>query len=115
MQTVALNAVTGNTTSSAINVEGLDDLTIELFASAISSGNGVFTVDVSNDGTNWATGATMLNITQTAVGTYVASITLSSNTTAAAFLRKGFKLIRVVVAVTTDGAYSAIVFGNLRK
>ena len=107
------SAKTATTTSAGIPIEPYQDITIQFLAAAISSGNGVFTIDGSNDGQNWVTGISFQDVTATASATYVTSKTLSSNTTAAGYLRNcGFKLIRVVVTVTTDGSYSAFICGR---
>lgn len=108
-----LSAVTTTTTSGAQDVSMRTKLSLQLIASGITSGNGVFTVDVSNDGTNWVpynrltTNATNTNA-QTDVR--VASVTLSSNTSAIVFFPVGdyFRYLRVTSTVSTDGAYSAI-------
>lgn len=108
-----LNAVTATTTSSAIAVNNARRLSLQFIASAISAGNGVFTVDVSNDGTNWiAYNRLTTNVTNTngQTDTRVASVTLSSNTNAFAFFPPGdtFAFFRVTVTRTTDGTYSCI-------
>lgn len=113
MQTVLLNAVAATTTSTPVNIENLDDITLQFFAASISSGNGVFTVDGSNDGINWLTSIAFLDAVATAVGTFKASHTLSSNVSGAGYLKDcGFKMIRVVVTRTTDGSYSCILSAN---
>lgn len=110
-----LNAVTATTTSSAFEVGSATGISLQFIASAISSGNGVFTVEVSNDGTNWiAYNRLVSNATNTnaQTDTRVASVTLSSNTNAFAFIpaSDAFKFIRTVVTRTTDGTYSALLF-----
>lgn len=110
---VVLNAVTVDTTSGAQDVSMRTKLSLQFIASGISAGNGVFTVDVSNDGTNWvAYNRLVTNVTNTNVqaDTRVASVTLSSNTSTIVFFPVGdyFRYLRVSVDLTTDGAYSAI-------
>ncbi len=88
-------------------------LSLQFIASGITSGNGVFTVDVSNDGTNWIQyNRLTTNVTNTngQNDTRVASVTLSSNTNAFVFFPVGdyFRYLRVSVDLTTDGVYSAI-------
>ena len=112
-QETLLSAVVATTTSLGIDVSERSKLSLQFLAASVSSGNGVFTVDVSNDnGTTWTaynrltTNATNTN---TQGDTRVASVTLSSNTSAMAFFPEGdhFGMIRVTVTRTTDGAYSA--------
>ena len=86
---------------------------IQFIASAISSGNGVFKVYVSNDGTNWVQYNRLTDNVVNAIGegdVRVASCTLSSNTNKIYFFPAGdyFRYIGVSCAVTTDGTYSAI-------
>ena len=107
-----LNAVVATTTSSAVPLGPLGKATIQVVATGISSGNGVFTVDVSNDGTNWiAYNILITNVTNTNAQTPIraASVTLSTNTNAGVSLEDTFAFIRVTVTRTTDGTYSCIV------
>lgn len=86
---------------------------LQFIASGITSGNGVFTVDVSNDGTNWiAYNRLTTNVTNTngQTDTRVASVTLSSSTSAVASIPDPFAFYRVRVVPTTDGAYSAVAY-----
>lgn len=110
-----LSAVTSTTTSSSFEIGEADKISLQFIASAISAGNGVFTVDVSNDGDNWIAYNRMnSNVTDTnaQTDTRVASVTLSSNTNAIVTFPIGdaFRFIRVKATVTTDGAYSAKLF-----
>lgn len=115
----ALNAVTVDTTSAPIDVSMRTKMSLQFVASAISAGNGVFTVEVTNsqdaDGlpTNWVVyNRLTTNVTNTngQNDTRVASVTLSSNTSSIVFFPLGdyFRYMRVKVDLTTDGAYSAI-------
>jgi len=116
MQKVALNAVAATTTSDGFSVENLKELAIQLIAADIDSGNGAFEVHGSLDGTNWVTLAVIDNLatTNSETLTRVTSKTLSSNTSVMVFLDPFVKpkLLRVKVTRTTDGTYSAIVFGT---
>lgn len=86
---------------------------IQFIASGITSGNGAFGVEISNDGTNWVvynrltTNATNTN-TQTDLR--AAAPTLSSNSSQICFFPTSdlFRYIRVFVTATTDGVYSAV-------
>ncbi len=86
-----------------------------VLSSAITSGNGVYTVLVSNDGTNYAAyNRITSNVTNTnaQTDTRVASVTLSTNTTNFLFFPPGdtFQYLKVVCTVTTDGSYSAVAY-----
>lgn len=110
-----LNAVAATTTSGGIGVNNAGRLSIQVFATAITSGNGVFTVDVSNDNTNWtAYNRLTSNATNTNAQTdvRVASVTLNANGSAIVFFPPGdtFAFVRCKVTRTTDGTYSAIAY-----
>lgn len=110
-----LNAVTATTTSSSFELGSAVGRSLQFIATGITSGNGVFTVEVSNNGTDWiAYNRLVTNVTDTNAqdDAHVASVTLSSNTNAIAFIPEedAFKFIRVVVTRTTDGTYSAVLF-----
>ncbi len=100
-------------TSKGIPTRDFGKTSIQFTAASISGGNGVFTVEVSNDETNWVpysrltTNATNTNA-QT--DTRVASITLNSNTSSVISIPDNFTAIRVKVVPTTDGVYSSTVF-----
>ncbi len=111
--TPILDAVTATTTSEPVDVSMRKKMSLQFVCANHTSGNGVFTVLVSNDAVNYVaynrliTNATKTN-TQTDDG--VASFTLSSNTSVMAFFPVGdhFRMIKVVCTRTTDGTYSAI-------
>ncbi len=86
---------------------------IQFIASGITSGNGVFGVEVSNDGTNWVVYSRLIsNVTNTnaQTDTRTAGPTLSSNTSSIHFFPTSdyFRYMRVFVTRTTDGTYSAV-------
>ena len=115
MQKVALNAVTATTTSDGINVENLENIGISITSAGVTSGTGTFTVDVSNDGTNWETGIALLDAVDASVTSLSASVVTSGNDdTKFVYLTANFgaRFIRVVCTVATDGNYTVIVFGN---
>lgn len=115
---VMLSAVSSTTTSAGFDVSLRCDLSIQLICSGHTSGNGVFTVDVSNDGgTTWtAYNRIVTNVTNTNAqfDTRVASVTLSANGSAFMFFPNNdhFQMIRVTCTVTTDGAYTATLSAN---
>lgn len=111
-QYALLDAVTADTTGEAVEVGMRGKLSVQFIAD-VTSGNGVFTIEVSNDGTNWVQYNRLndnLTNTNTQGDTRVASCTLSSDTNKIYFFPEGdhFRYIRAKVDVTTDGTYSAI-------
>jgi len=101
---------TGTTTGTVIDVSMRDTVGAVFTCSGHTAGNGVFSIDASNDGTNWVTGVAFADATATASTTYVTSKTLNSNTSAAVYIPFfPFKLMRIVLVVTTDGTYTATV------
>lgn len=117
---VLINASTTSVTDpvSAIGVNTADvsmrtKLSLQFIAATVTLGNGVFKVYVSNDGTNWVQYNRLTdNVTNTnaQTDTRVASVTLSSNGNKMYFFPVGdyFRYVGVSLAVTTDGAYSAV-------
>lgn len=107
-----LNAVTVDTTSEAFDVSKRQQITIQFICASHTSGNGVFTVDATNDdlsgSTNWVTGISFRDAKATASTTWVVAETLSANGSAGIYVPGGWRFIRVAVDVTTDGAYTAI-------
>src|SRR3990167_11043133 len=103
--------VTSTRTSEAQDVSKRDRVTLVFTASSISTGNGIFTVDASNDNSYWATGIAIQSAGAVGVTTTpgVRSVTLSTNRNWAAILDPaGWSYIRVNVTVSTDGRYNAI-------
>lgn len=110
-----LTAVTATTTSNAVGVNSAGRLSIMLLSQNISSGNGVFSVQVSNDGTNYATYNRLTTNVVNSISegdVRVASLTLSTNTTNFLFFPPGdtFAYLRAKVTVSTDGIYSAVAY-----
>jgi len=108
-----LDAVIATTTSDPFNIEGVQKMSIQILAAAITSGNGVFKVEVSNDNVNWITFNKLIdNLVNTNAQTLVrvASATLSANGNKVYTLdleHDAYKYMRVTVTRTTDGTYSA--------
>lgn len=114
---ILLDAVAATTTSGGVPVNNAGRLSIQIKAASITSGNGVFTVDVSNNGSDWTVyNRITSNVTNTnaQMDTRVASVTLSANGTAFLFFPPGdtFAFVRVTVTRTTDGSYSATAYTN---
>lgn len=106
-------AITVLFVSNGFGHEAGDTGSIQFVASGITSGNGVFTVEVSNDGVNWTTYNRLTsNATNTNAqnDTRVASLTLSSNTSSVVILPDPFAYYRVNLTPTTDGVYSAVAY-----
>jgi hypothetical protein len=107
-----LDAVTATTTSEPVSVEGLRSIGFQFKRANHSSGSSAFTVEGTINGTDW-TGLNLIvsNATNTnaQTRTRVATVTLSSDTTALAFLEDlvVLKAVRVKVTETTDGTHSA--------
>lgn len=99
--------VTIDTTGSKYDVSKRSQIVVQFRCANHASGNGVFSIDGSNDGSNWTTGLAVQDLTATASATYVTSKTLSSDGTAAVKIPSGWRFIRAVVDVTTDGTYFA--------
>lgn len=110
----AIDASIVTTTSDPISLEGVKKATLHFIRSAHTSGNGVFSVEVSNDGSNWVTFNKLIdNVANTNAQqlTRVASCTLASNTSKVYTLDLDmdcYKFMRVTVTRTTDGTHSAI-------
>lgn len=110
---VPTGIITSTVQGLGFDVSARQRLSIQLVATAVTSGNCVFTVDVSNDGgTTWtAYNRITTNATNTNAQTdaRVASVTLSATGSNFMFFPDGdhFQLIRIKGTVTTDGSYSA--------
>lgn len=107
-----LNGVTATTTSESVNVEGARHIGFQFKRADHSSGSSAFTVEGTINGTDWtALNLIISNVTNTnaQTRTRVATVTLSTDTTALAFLEElvVLKAVRVKVTETTDGTHSA--------
>lgn len=86
---------------------------VQFTGSSITSGNGVFTIEVSNDGSTWAT---YNRITSNATNTNsqtdvrVASVTVNSNAATVATIPDIYAFMRIKLVPTTDGTYNAHVY-----
>src|SRR3990167_3812649 len=102
--------ITSTRTSEAQDVSKRDRITLVFTASSISTGNGVFTLDASNDNSYWATGIAFQSAGAVGVTTTpgVNSATLSKNGTWGAIVDPGWQYIRGKVTVSTNGRYNII-------
>jgi hypothetical protein len=98
-----LDAVGATTTSSAYDISKRQLVTVQFVT---AGGTSAFSIDVSNDGTNWITGIGFYDAATAGVPTAVLTKSVAS-TTAAAIVPPGFRFIRVV-ATWTSGTASAI-------
>jgi hypothetical protein len=94
---------------------GDKEISLQCISESISSGNGVFTVEVSNDGENFTTYSRLTsNATNTnaQTDTRVTSVTQSTNGSSIVMFPSSdkFAYMRVKVVTTTDGSYSAVLF-----
>lgn len=115
---VTLSGITATATSRGVGVDNASRVSIQFQSTGISSGNGVLTVQVSNDGgANWVeynrltsnlTNASNLNDTR------VTGVQLNINGGSMFFIPPGdtFELIRTKVTVTTDGSYTTTLYLN---
>lgn len=117
--TVAKTLTNGAWTSytySKIIPLGDSTTSIQLIAESLSSGNGVMTVEVSNDGVFWTVYSRLTsNATNTNAQTdvRVGSLTASANNTAYVVTlptTDRFAFMRAKIVTTTDGAYSVVIF-----
>lgn len=120
-QITALNAVVATTTSGEIYIGNFSRVAILIRAAAITSGNGVFSVkggfseDPSVDPTMTTYNMLIDNVTNTNAQTLtrVASKTLSANGDAFLWLTPEAMVTHISITATrtTDGTYSAYIFG----
>jgi hypothetical protein len=105
----ALNAVVATTTSDAYDFSKRQLITAEFFSPDASSGNGAFTIDASNDGTNWIPSIACSSAVSATPTTLVTSTTINAGTKIAGIIiPAGFRYYRMNVTRTTDGTYSGI-------
>jgi hypothetical protein len=100
------------TYSKPVVLGAMGKTSIQFIAASVSSGNGVYTVEVSNDGTNWtAYNRLTTNVTNTNSQTDLraSSVTLNATGTAVVSIPDAFVFLRIKVVPTTDGTYSAVV------
>ena len=105
-----LDAVTVSTTGSLYDVSKRDVKSVQFIASGITSGNGVFKIQVSNDGTNWVEYRRLIDSTTTTANLYYGTSTLTTTSSALYLFPQGdyFRNVRAVCTITTDGTYTAI-------
>lgn len=105
----SFSAVGTSSGIAGIGESGVGRASLQFVATGITSGNGVLTVNVSNDGVTWtAYNRLTTNATNTNAQTdaRVASVTLSSNGSSVVTIPDVFAYFQVFVTITTDGSYS---------
>lgn len=114
-----LTSVAVTTTSNGIPVNNAGRLSLQFIGTGLTIGSAVFTVQVSNDGTNWVNYSRLnSNITNTNAqfDTRVASVLIGSTGGSMVFIPAGdtFNFLRTVVTPnnTVDGTYSAVAYVN---
>ena len=95
--------VTTTTTGLGFDVSKRQQIVVQFLVTGHVSGNTVFSLDGSNDGTHWTTGLACQDLTSVTETTYVTSKTISSNTSQAVKVPSGWRFIRAVATITTDG------------
>jgi hypothetical protein len=108
----AVTADVANTAAKPYDCSERQAKSIQFTCADHTSGNGVFGVEISNDGVNWVVYNRLIpNVAGTNAQTNAAVVapTLSTNTSAIYFFPESdyFRFIRVFVDVTTDGTYTA--------
>jgi hypothetical protein len=105
----SINTISATATSEVYDVSKRQLVSIQFLCNTYSSGNGVFTINASNDGINYYP-ISFLDASATAVGTQVTSKTLSSastgSNTAIAIVNPSFRYLTVTTTITGTGTYS---------
>lgn len=106
-----LEDIVASTTGGCAGVAGYTKLGLQFVGRVITSGNGVFKVQGTVDGTEWTYLAFIDNLvnSNSQTLTRVASKTISANGNALVWLddARALRAIRVSITRTTDGSYSA--------
>lgn len=113
VRTLMTNAIVAQTTSAAVAVGDRRISSLQFTAHNITSGNGVFQVQISNNNRDWVYYNRLTsNATNTngQTDTRVASVTQSTNGSTFVFLppTDTYQYIRVICTRTTDGKYGAV-------
>lgn len=107
----AIEDKTADYTSDAILIAGADKVSF-VFKGDVTSGNGVFAVEVSADGENWVSYNKLIDNVINSISenlTRVASKTVSTDTQVYVSMSPEdcYQFIRVSLNMTTDGTYNA--------
>lgn len=112
-----INGATADTASLVQDLSGYNRIALTLYATAISSGNGTFTVYTSPDKTIWNQYNMLIdNVTHSsAVGfARIGAKNFTSNGTATVYLspETPVKFAKVILDMATDGTYTAIMIAD---
>jgi len=108
-QVVLHNAIATTATSEAYDVSKRQLVSIQFTCNTYTSGGGIFTIDASNNGTDWVTGIAFLDSKATTTGTSVVTKTVSSASSQLAIVPPNYAYIRVVCTISGTGTYSATI------
>lgn len=103
---IAAGVVT--TTSEAYDVSKRRQITLEFISTGFTSGNIVYTVDGSNNGSDWVTGLNVYDATATNTAVGVLSKTASTTSNVGVYVPPGWRFIRAKATRTTDGTATVI-------
>jgi len=104
--------VTNNTVGAAIDVSQRESFTVQFVCGTYASGDGNFSLDGSNDGSNWVTNIAFLDAGQTTATTLATSKVLSSKSSAGAYVQWRWKYLRCRVEIAGSGTYYAFLTAN---
>ena len=111
-----MNSVSQSQTLGTVGVGGYKRLGLQFKLASVVSGNGIFKVQGTTNGTDWSYLAMIDNLanTNSQTLTRVLSKTLSANSNVLMWVDEGLSLraVRVSVTVTTDGSYSAYLMAS---
>ena len=114
--TTLMNQISKSSTLGTTGVSGYRRLGFQFKLSNVVSGNGIFKVQGTTNGTDWTFLAMIDNLTNTNSQnlTRVLSKTLSANSSVLMWTDEGLSLraIRVSATITTDGSYSAYLMAS---
>jgi hypothetical protein len=103
----ATSGVSANTVGGAYDISKRQLITIQFVCTAYTSGDAMFTIDVSNDGTNWINSIAFVDATSVTPTTPIVSKAITSKTSTGVIVQPGWRYIRANVAVAGVGTYSA--------
>ena len=111
-----LNSISQTQTGGCAGVAGYRRLGFQFKLASVVSGNGVFKVQGTTNGTDWSYLAMIDNLanSNSQTLTRVLTKTLSANSNVLMWVDEGLALraIRVTVVITTDGSYSCYLLAS---
>ena len=106
-QVILHDGISSTATSQPYDVSKRQLVSVQFTCNTYTSGGGIFTIDASNNGTDWVTGIAFLDSKATATGTSVVSKTVSSASAQLAIVPPNYAYIRVVCTISGTGTYTA--------